>query len=234
MSPSASNRSRGWGRRGGRKHCYRCDPRWSSDSGRASQWPNPQPTPSFANILFLPWTDSFVRRGCLSSLHLRVYQLKGLQNWVWLNLCVAFNSKGSTRLSAFCTLMYYYDAAYYFMAIFIFTYNYLHKFDEAAAVCLKCIVRKSKVENLRKHEAMVFCVCVRQWLPLWTRDFFMAVVLFYGTIELSDVNLSLLSFPQKHTWFCYQWKEVEISCLSLPPLPHPTPAKSSPRWRADW
>lgn len=30
--------------------------------------------------------------------------------------------------------MYYYDTAYYFMVIFIFTYNYLHKFDEAAAV----------------------------------------------------------------------------------------------------
>lgn len=31
------------------------------------------------------------------------------------------------------------------MVIFIFTYNYLHKFDEAAAVHLKCIVQKSKV-----------------------------------------------------------------------------------------
>lgn len=62
-----------------------------------------------------------------------------------MNLCVAFNFKGSTHLSAFCTLMYYYDTAYYFMVIFIFTYNYLHKFDEAAAVHLKCIVQKSKV-----------------------------------------------------------------------------------------
>lgn len=41
-----------------------------------------------------------------------------------------------------------------------FTYNYLHKFDETAAVCLKCIVQKSKVENLRRHEAMAFRVCV--------------------------------------------------------------------------
>lgn len=62
--------------------------------------------------------------------------------------------------------MYYYDAAYYFMAIFIFTYNYLHKFDEAAAVCLKCIVQKSKVENLRKHEAMAFCVCPSVTAPV--------------------------------------------------------------------
>ena len=45
--------------------------------------------------------------------------------------------------------MYYYDAAYYFMVIFIFTYNDLHKFDEAAAVRSRVLFRK--VENFLDH-----------------------------------------------------------------------------------
>lgn len=43
--------------------------------------------------------------------------------------------------------MYYDDTAYCFMVIFIFTYNYLHKFDEMAAVRFQCIVQKSEVET---------------------------------------------------------------------------------------
>lgn len=69
-------------------------------------------------VSFLHWNHSSVFRDGMSSF--RVYQRKGLQNWIWLNLCEAFNFKGSTHLSAFCTRMYYYDTAYYFMVIFIF------------------------------------------------------------------------------------------------------------------
>lgn len=56
--------------------------------------------------------------------------------------------------------MYYYDTAYYFMVIFIFTYNYLHKCEEATAVCLSELFRKAKWKTF-SHQATVLRACVR-------------------------------------------------------------------------
>lgn len=58
--------------------------------------------------------------------------------------------------------MYYYDTAYYFMVIFIFTYNYLHKFDEAAAVRPSVLFRKAEFKTY--HWAMALCMCVSDCL----------------------------------------------------------------------
>lgn len=96
--------------------------------------------------------------------------------------------------------MYYSDTAYYFMVIFIFTYNYLHKFDEAAAVRWSVLFRKAKFKtfgNIQPWRSV--CVSVIAYVDSWV---FIAMVFFYGIISLSDVNLSLLSSPQKRTWSC--------------------------------
>lgn len=128
-----------------------------------SQWLNTRATPSFANILVLQWKESSVLHGCLASLHWERITWKGYRiesGWI----SVAFNFKGSTHLSAFCTLMYYYDTAYYFMVIFIFTYNYLHKSDEAAAVRWSVLFRKAKLKTRVSLGHGVLCVCVSDCL----------------------------------------------------------------------
>lgn len=55
--------------------------------------------------------------------------------------------------------MYYYDTAYYFMVIFIFTYNYLHKFDEAAAVRQSVLFRKAEFKTFLSLGHGVVYVC---------------------------------------------------------------------------
>lgn len=115
-----------------------------------------RPSPGFTSCL-LHWNHSFVLHDSVSSL--RVCPWKGLQNWIWLNLCEAFNFQGSTHLSAFCTLMYYYDTAYCFMVTFIFAYNYLHEFDEMAAVCSSVFFSKAMFQTCFSCRATAFRVC---------------------------------------------------------------------------
>ena len=83
------------------------------------------------------------------------------------------------------------------MVIFIFTYNYLHKFDEAAAVRSSVLFGKAKLttfSTIRPWHSLVCvsgCLCglVTVSLPWFFFD---------GIISLSAVNPSLF-FPTEST-----------------------------------
>lgn len=101
----------------------------------------------------------------------RVYQQKSLQNWVWLNLCEAFNFKGSTHLSAFCTLIYYYDTTYYFMVIFIFYIKLPPWIWWNGSGVLKCVLKTKKAMFQTLFSSRPWCcMCVGD-LPIGLMTF---------------------------------------------------------------
>lgn len=109
--------------------------------------------------------------------------------------------------------MYYYDTAYHFMVIFIFTYNYLHESDEMAAVCSSVFFRKAMLQT---------CFGSRPWrsvcvgdLPIRLMTFSLPWVFFLSlipsphesTFDLLQMNerCKIIVFPLLHS--CYKKKK---------------------------